>query len=82
MNDWAEVIPWFTGTMIFVSVLIANQNDPSKRRTAWILGVVSQLLVVTFGVVTGNYGFGSHLLVAGAFMYNITRKAPKWKSTE
>jgi hypothetical protein len=28
----AEMIPWLTGVLIFISILIANQNDPRKRR--------------------------------------------------
>lgn len=73
----AELIPLLTGVLIFISILIANQNDPSKRRLAWILGLVSQMLLITFGVLTGNYAFGSHVLVAGAFAYNLLRKKPK-----
>lgn len=68
-----QLIPLATGGLIFVSILIANQNDPRKRRTAWILGLVSQLLLITFGVLTGNYAFASHVLVALAFGYNLIR---------
>lgn len=77
MTEPAQLIPVLTGVLIFISILIANQNDPRKRRTAWILGLASQVLLIAFGLLTGNYAFGSHLLVAGAFGYNLVRTRNK-----
>ncbi len=77
----AQWIPAFTGAMIFISVLIANRNDPRKRRLAWLLGLVSQLMLIAFGLLTKNYAFSSHVLVAGAFAFNLIWK-PKAKADE
>lgn len=76
----AEIIPLFTGALIFISILIANQNDPRKRRLAWVLGLISQIGLISFGLLTGNYAFTSHVLVAAAFAYNLLRRRKRDRS--
>jgi len=71
---FAQWIPLFTGVVIFISILVANQNDPRKRRLAWLLGLLSQLALIAFGLLTKNYAFISHVLVASAFAFNLVRK--------
>lgn len=72
----ADVIPLLTGTMIFVSVLLAGRRTERSRRLAWALGLLSQLLLIAFGLLTRHVAFGTHALVAGAFAWNLwtTRK--------
>lgn len=74
--DIADVIPAITGIMIFVSVLLAGTKQLPKIRLAWMLGLGSQVLLVGFGVLTGHYAFGMHLLVASAFAVNIWKFRP------
>lgn len=76
--DLADVIPACTGLLIFVSVLLAGTTPTSPRfgrnRTwSWSLGAASQVLLILYGVFTHTYTFGSHALVAGAFLTNLYR---------
>jgi hypothetical protein len=73
----ADYIPLTTGTMIFTSVLLAGTGSVGKRRLAWLLGCLSQCLLLTFGVLTEHYTFTSHLPVALAFAFNLWRTRPR-----
>lgn len=80
MNALESVIPAFTGSMIFISVLLGGTHSERKRTAAWILGLTSQLLLFTYGGLTGNWSFSSHLLVAGAFAFNLLSPVvERWK---
>lgn len=74
-----DSIPVLTGVMIFVSVLLAGRSTEASRRLAWALGLTSQILLIGFGVLTKHYTFGTHLLVAAAFSWNLwtTRRPVK-----
>jgi hypothetical protein len=66
-----DVIPVTTGTMVFTSVLLAGTSSKNKRRLAWLLGGISQVLLLVFGVLTHHYTFSTHLPVALAFGFNL-----------
>ena len=70
----ADLIPILTGLMIFISVLMAKtlgEKAKRYRQVAWTLGLISQLILVAFGWLTGYYGFATHVLIAGAFAWNM-----------
>lgn len=78
----ADLIPVATGTMIFISVLLAGTTSISKRRLAWALGGLSQCLLLLFGALTHHYTFSTHLPVALAFGFNLWRSVHDERNAE
>lgn len=72
----ADILAALPGIMIFISVLLAGSEKWRKRQWAWILGLVTQLVLILFGWLTGHFGFATNILAAAAFAWNL------WKSTE
>lgn len=70
----AELIPTLTGIMIFISVILAGRKTELTMKQAWILGLISQVLLIVFGALVGHFAFFTHVLVAGAFAYNLLRR--------
>lgn len=72
--DWAvDRLPLLTGPMIFLSVWMVKDHF----RTAMILGLAAQVMLVIFGTWTGHWDFLSHVLVALAFARNLVPSGPK-----
>jgi len=74
--DIAFVIPAVTGCMVFASILLAGTDVKSvhvtrNRRLAWSLGILSQVILQGFAILTGYFTFSFYLLPAVAFGVNL-----------
>lgn len=78
MDTLAYVIPAVTGTMVFASILLAGTDVESphvmrNRRLAWTLGILSQVILQGFALLTGYFTFSFYLLAAVAFLINLVK---------